>query len=236
MQFLKAILIEFQGVLQHLRVVLRPLLYGIVVLRDSGHRKDRIAQPLKCFLLREIREHHLCPLDGRHSYDAPLPLVVHGVAHQVGHLCVVGDVGGVHLLSVHVRQSARFVGCDGDVAGSAVLLVFHSVVLPLRDLGEALHRLVVIGHFGDLGISPFHRDISRSRFVCLPDDLPDEIRVIDGSPHYDGLILLHVDAFSYHKPGQLVIHLLRYHFYASSLLFSFVCGYQMFLTICLCCP
>ena len=222
--------------LQHLSVVLRPLLYRVVVLRDPRHRKDRVAQFFKCFLFREIREYHLCPLNRGYAYDAPLAFVVHGIAHQVFHLCIVGDVCRVHLLAVHVRKSAGPVGSDGDVARSSVLLVFHPVILPLRDLGERLHCLVVIGHLRDLGIPPFHRNILGSCLVCLFDHLPDEIRVIDGSPHYHGLILLHVDAFSDHEPGQLVIHLLRYHFYTSSVSFLSVSGYQTFFTICLCCP
>ena len=95
------VLIQFLRVLDHFFVMLVPLGDGVVVLRNSCHGKNSVSEFLKGLFLRQIGEHCFGPIYGRHADDAPLALVVHGVADQVRHLGVVGHVGGFDLLAVH---------------------------------------------------------------------------------------------------------------------------------------
>ena len=118
----------------------------VVVFRDPGHRKERVAQLFKSFLFAQVGKNDFGPFHGGHADHAPLPYVVHRVGDQVRHLCVVSHVRGLDLLTVHIRHNTRLVRQDRDIAGPVVMLLFGPVIFPLGHIGQHLFGLILISH------------------------------------------------------------------------------------------
>ena len=206
-QLRELVLIQFLRVLDHFFVMLVPLGDGVVVLRNSCHGKNSVSEFLKGLFLRQIGEHCFGPIYGRHADDAPLTLVVHGVADQVRHLGVVGHVGCFDLLAVHVGHDAGLVGQDRDVAGAVVVLGLGLVVLPLRHLGQHLRGLVLVCHLGEVVVVPLDGDVFGAGLIGALCDLLHERRVLHMRPDDQGLILLHICAFAHHELRKFIVHL-----------------------------
>ena len=182
-------------------VVQLPLGDGIVVFRDPRHGEDRIPELLKGLFFGKFREHCFGPVHRRHADHAPLAFVVHGVADQVGHLGIISPVRGFDLLAVCTGHDAGLVGEDRYVAGSAVVLVLGLVVLPLRDLREHFHGLILIRHQRQVVVMPLDADIFCAGFVRAFRDHFHKSGVLHVRVYDDRLVLLHVCAFSHHKFG-----------------------------------
>ena len=87
------------------------------------------------------------------------------------------------------------------------MLLFGPVIFPLGHIGQHLFGLILISHLCKVTVMPLDADIPGSGFVGVFRGLLHKSRVPDTGPDNDGLILLHIRAFTYHKLRQFVIHL-----------------------------
>ena len=170
-------------------VVLFPIGDGVLAV-GAGGVENVLPELLHGGALAELGVDLLRPRLARHGGDAPLVLVVDGVAVGLGDFDPRGK--RLEVLRVDAAQSVRIFGLDEDAHRQMVHHILHTRLFPLAGLGEVAQLHVARGELRKLGVIPVNGYAARTGLVALFGEHLDELRLVERRENAHLLTLLDV--------------------------------------------
>ena len=177
-------------------VVLFPVGDGVLAV-GAGGVENVLPELLHGGALAELGVDLLRPRLARHSRDAPLVLVVDGVAVGLGDFDPRGK--RLEVLRVDAAQSVRVFGLDEDAHRQMVHHILHTRLFPLAGLGEVAQLHVARGELRKLGVIPVNGHAARAGLVALFGEHLDELRLVERRENAHLLALLDVRTHAHNE-------------------------------------